>query len=33
MQKHLLIIDDDKDIRDILREIFEPLGYRVFCCL
>jgi two-component system phosphate regulon response regulator PhoB len=30
MQKHLLIIDDDKDIRDILREVFEPLGYRVF---
>jgi len=30
MQKHLLIIDDDKDIRDILREIFEPLDYRVF---
>ncbi|MFI5161472.1 MAG: response regulator [Sphingobacteriales bacterium] len=30
MQKNLLIIDDDDDIRYALREVFEPLGYRVF---
>ena len=30
MGKNLLIIDDDEDIRDVLRALFEPSGYNVF---
>src|ERR1700744_5221280 len=31
MEKRLLVIDDDKDIRDVVRDIFEDDGYVVRC--
>ena len=31
MEKRLLVIDDDQDIRDVVREIFEEDGYTVRC--
>jgi CheY-like chemotaxis protein len=30
--KHILFIDDDLDMHDIVRLILEPLGYRITCC-
>jgi CheY-like chemotaxis protein len=29
---HILVIDDDVDMHDVVRLILEPLGYRVTCC-
>lgn len=31
MEKRLLVIDDEKDIREVVREIFEQDGYTVRC--
>ncbi|HWD88205.1 MAG TPA: response regulator [Mucilaginibacter sp.] len=31
MEKRLLVIDDDQDIRDLVREIFEEDDYTVHC--
>jgi DNA-binding response OmpR family regulator len=30
MPKRILIVDDDEDIRDIIRDILEPEGYTIF---
>lgn len=30
--KHILLIDDDKDIHDAVEAILKPRGYRVTCC-
>lgn len=29
---HILLIDDDPDMHDVVRLILEPAGYRVTCC-
>ncbi len=31
-QPHILLIDDDPDMHDVVRLILEPVGYRVSCC-
>jgi len=30
--KHVLLIDDDPDMHDVVRLILEPLGVRITCC-
>jgi DNA-binding response OmpR family regulator len=30
--EHIVVIDDDPDVRDALTLILEPAGYRVTCC-
>lgn len=30
--KHILLIDDDTDMHEVVRLMLEPLGYRVSCC-
>ena len=32
MDKHVLLIDDDLDMHDIIKLVLEPLGCRVTCC-
>ncbi|HNQ21929.1 MAG TPA: response regulator [Phycisphaerae bacterium] len=30
--KHIVLIDDDPDMREAIRMVLEPLGYRLTCC-
>jgi CheY-like chemotaxis protein len=30
--RHIVLIDDDPDVRDALKLMLEPLGYRLTCC-
>ena len=30
--KHILLVDDDRDMHEAIRLILEPLGYRLTCC-
>jgi CheY-like chemotaxis protein len=30
--QHILLVDDDIDMHDVVRLILEPCGYRVTCC-
>ncbi|MCO6435890.1 MAG: response regulator [Phycisphaerae bacterium] len=31
-QEHILVIDDDPDVREALTMMLEPVGYRLTCC-